>query len=315
MEPLDRALAAPVPAHQHTPRKLDKALIAARADFSSARYTALGAALPAILATAEAARDRTTAGRARDHAHAAVARGYVLATELAVKHHSPTASATSERALKSAHASGDPQVIAAAARMVAISLRRAGQAADATQLLTRTALALDEAHRGDPPTAALDAKAVLLLTAGYSAAVAGSRGTALELLDEAEETLRRITHAHHRHDGLFSHTATWAQCAMYRISSYTALRTPDEGIVYANRIEPFRLPTPERTARYLTDSGRMWHQIGDGPRTYAALRAIERAAPEELRRPALRTLTTDLLHTPQHLPGIREFATRHGALA
>ncbi|MEW1551795.1 helix-turn-helix transcriptional regulator [Streptomyces tsukubensis] len=315
VRPLERALFEPPSAQPRPLTEVHAALTGGRTAFSSAQYSALGAALPALLATAEATRDQTTAaGRVRDRAHAAVARGYVLATELAIKHHSPVAWTTSDRALTAARASGDPQVIAAAARMAAITMRRAGRGTDAAQFLARTALALTEGHRGDPPPAVLDAATVLLLTAGYSAAVAGNRSTALALLDEADETLGRLTHAHHHGDGLFAHSATPAEAAMYRISTYNALRTPDDGITYARRVNPARLPTAERAARFLTDSGRMWHRIGDGPRTYAALRAIERTAPEELRRPALRTLTTDLLHSPQHLPGISGFAARHGAL-
>ncbi|MFE5853466.1 transcriptional regulator [Streptomyces sp. NPDC056500] len=239
--------------------ELDKALTQARAALSGANYSRLGAALPSLLATAEAPRNQTAPGRARDRSHAAVARGYVLATELAVKHHSPMAWATSDRALTSARASGDPQVIAAAARMVVIAMHRYGKAADTAQFLTRTALALalDEAHQGDPPPAALDAKTVLLLTPGYSAAVAGDRSTALDLLNEADETPARITRAHRRQDGLFTLAATRAECEMYRISSYNALRTPDDGILHARRVNPFQLPTPEVTARFLTDSGHM----------------------------------------------------------
>ncbi|MGW1275512.1 transcriptional regulator [Streptomyces tsukubensis] len=311
--PLERALIHPAPARPLTLGELTRALAAGRAAFSRTRYTALGVALPALLASAEATRDRTAAGRARERAHGAVARGYVLATELAVKQHSPIAHTTSGRALAAARSSGDPRVIAAAARMTAITMRRSGQASEAAAFLARTARDLSEGHRGDPPPAVLDATTVLLLTAGYSAAVAGSRGTALALHDEAEETLGRITRAH-RGDGLFTHAATPAQAAMYRISTYTVLGTPDDGIPYAHSVSLAALPTAERRARFLTDSGRMWNRIGDGPRTYAALRAIERTAPEELRRPALRMLTAELLHSPQHLRGIRDFADRHGAL-
>ncbi|MFE4664924.1 hypothetical protein ACFRI7_20175 [Streptomyces sp. NPDC056716] len=131
----------------------------------------------------------------------------VLATELAIKYHSPVAWTTSDRALTAARASGDPQVTAAVARMTALTMRRAGRGADAAQFLARTALAHAESHRGDSPPAVLDAATVLLLTA----------------------------------------------------------RTPDEGITYARRIDPARLPTAGRTARFLTDSGRMWHRIGNGP--------------------------------------------------
>ncbi|MFE7132762.1 helix-turn-helix domain-containing protein [Streptomyces sp. NPDC057638] len=311
--PLEQTLFEPVPASPVPPADLAAALIRSRAAFASAHYTALGAALPSLLAAAEATRDHATSGRARDRAHAAVARGYVLATELAVKQHSPIAWTTADRALTAARASGDPQVIAAAARMVAITMRRVGRALDAAAFLARTASALTSHTPGDPPTSTLAAATVLLLTAGYSAGVGGDRTTALDLLGEADETQHRVIRTP-SDGGLFTHKATQTELAMYRISTYTALGTPDDGITHARSVDPTRLPTPERTARYLTDSARMWNKIGDPHRTFTALRAIERTAAEELRRPALRTLTTDLLHAPRHLPGLREFAARHGAI-
>lgn len=312
--PLERTVFEPLTARPVPPTDLAQALTRARAAFAAARYSALGASLPHLVATAEATRDNQHVGRAREQGHADVARAYVLATELAVKQHSPVAWTTSDRALQAARASGEPHVIAAAARMAAITRRRAGQAAEAAAFLSRTALSLTDDH-SDPPATTLDATVILLLTAGYSAAVAGHRTSALALLDEADETLRRIARTP-RPDGdglLFAHGATPAEAAMYRISSYNALGTPDDGIPYARRITPSTLPSPERAARYLTDTGRMWSRIGDAPKTYAALRAIERTAPEELQRPALRSLITDLLHAPHNLAGIRAFANRHGA--
>ncbi|MER6914863.1 helix-turn-helix domain-containing protein [Streptomyces sp. NPDC000594] len=311
--PLEQTLFEPVPASPVPPADLSAALIRARAAFASAHYAALGAVLPTLLAAAESTRDHATPGQARDRAHAAVARGYVLATELSVKQHSPMAWTTGDRALTAARASGDPQVVAAAARMVAITMRRAGRARDAATFLARTAHALISSTPGDPPPSTLAAATALLLTAGYSAGVGGDRTTAIDLLGEADETQGRISRAPND-GGLFTHKATPAELAMYRISTYTSLGTPDDGIDYFRRVDPARLPSPERTARYLTDSARMWNKIGDEHRTFAALRAIERTAAEELRRPALRTLTTDLLHAPRHIPGLREFAARHGAV-
>ncbi|MBB5938660.1 hypothetical protein [Streptomyces zagrosensis] len=48
-------------------------------------------------------------------------------------------------------------------------------------------------------------------------------------------------------------------------------------------------------------------------RTFSALRAIEHIAPNEVRRPAIRTRTIDLLYTPESLPDLRKFAVRSGA--
>ncbi|MBD0673535.1 hypothetical protein BU198_23180 [Streptomyces sp. CBMA156] len=49
-------------------------------------------------------------------------------------------------------------------------------------------------------------------------------------------------------------------------------------------------------------------------RTLAALRFTEAVAPEEVRRPALRALTADLLYAPVTVAGVRELAARTGVL-
>ncbi|MFF4818260.1 hypothetical protein ACFY2K_27170 [Kitasatospora sp. NPDC001309] len=112
---------------------------------------------------------------------------------------------------------------------------------------------------------------------------------------------------------LFTVDATRAQADRYWIGVHSALGTPDEGVQYAARIAPERLPTAERQARFGTDCARMWHHLGDHRRTVAALQFTERVAPEEVRRPALRALTADLLYAPVTVPGVRELATRTGA--
>lgn len=59
----------------------------------------------------------------------------------------------------------------------------------------------------------------------------------------------------------------------------------------------------------------MWHALRDGRQTLAALRHVEHEAPQEVRRPALRALTADLLYAPARAPGVREFAARTGAIS
>lgn len=112
---------------------------------------------------------------------------------------------------------------------------------------------------------------------------------------------------------LFTVDATITQASLYWIGVHNALGTPDEGVRHAAAIDPARLPTAERRARLGTDTARMWHQLGDHRRTFASLRLVEQAAPEEVRRPALRALTADLLYGPVPLPGLRDFARRTGA--
>ncbi|PIB12275.1 hypothetical protein B1C81_00855 [Streptomyces sp. HG99] len=310
---MERALFEPVAGQPTSLKDLDTGLTTARELFSGARYSALGSALPSLIATAEATRDATT-GRTRERAQAAVARSYVLATELAVKQHSEAAWATADRALIAARASGDPRPLSDAARVLAITMRRAGRSAAAVDFLARTATTLT-AEKGQPQADTLAARVCLLMTAAYTAASGGRRSTALDLLQEAEETAGRIPQQNGKPAGLFTISASPAEVAMYRISSLTVLGTPDDAVPYVQRVVPAQLANTERVARYLTDTARMWHQLGDGRRTFSALRAIEHVAPEEVRRPAIRTLTADLLYTPGSLPGLREFAVRTGAVA
>ncbi|MGO4418926.1 XRE family transcriptional regulator, partial [Streptomyces sp. MCAF7] len=154
-------------------------------------------------------------------------------------------------------------------------------------------------------------RTTLMLTAAYSAATGRDRKTALDLLDAAEEeTARREATP----SGLFTVDATRAQVDVYRIGVLNALGAPDEGVSVARRINIDSMPTPERRARAWTDTARMWHALRDSRQTLAALRHVEHEAPQEVRRPALRALTADLLYAPTRVPGVREFAARTGAI-
>ncbi|RDG31043.1 transcriptional regulator [Streptomyces corynorhini] len=307
---MESALFEPVIGQPTDLRSLHTSLSAARSAFSNARYSELGQALPSLIATAEATRDAAV-GQRREHAQTVVARSYVLATELAVKQHSEAAWATADRALLAARASGSPQAISEAARVLAITMRRAGRSRAAVDFLARTATSLG-AGKGFASAEALAAKTCLLMTAAYTAASGKRRSTALDLLQEAEETAGRMPIGE-KPTGLFTISASPAECAMYRISSFTVLGTPDDAIPYVTQVNTAQLASTERVARYLTDTARMWHQLGDNHRTFSALRALEATAPEEVQRPALRALTADLLYAPQNLPGLRVFAVRTGA--
>ncbi len=237
--------------------------------------------------------------------HLALARSYVLAAELATKQHSDAAWVAADRALTAARRSGIPVAVGEASRQLAIAIRRSGRSTAAVHLLTKEAEDLDASrdHTGAVRT-------TLLLTAAYSAATGHDRSTALALLDEgAQETER-----HPAVPGLFTVEATRTQVDAYRISVLNALGVPDEAVTVAARLNVDRMPTAERRARAWTDVARMWNALGDGEQTLVALRRVEREAPQEVRRPALRALTAGLLYGPTRIEGIRDFATRTGAL-
>ncbi|MFI8080073.1 hypothetical protein ACIF6L_04650 [Kitasatospora sp. NPDC086009] len=233
----------------------------------------------------------------------------MLATELAVKESADYAWATADRALTAARASGSPVVVGEAARVLAITMRRSGRITSAVQLLTSTATNLHaRAGREDDLRAV---RTTLLLTAAYTAATGGDGHTANELIDEAELLAKRIPSG--RTGELFTVEATPEQVTLYRIGIATTLNDPDSGVFHARALNPALLPTQERRARFYTDAARLWTALGDDGRTYAALQAMERVAPEELRRPSVRAITSGLVHSSARLPGLRAFAARTGA--
>ncbi|MBB4891567.1 DNA-binding XRE family transcriptional regulator [Streptomyces olivoverticillatus] len=304
---LEAALFQPPGAAPVSLALLGPALRAARGDFRRARYAKLGAGLPGLLATAEVTRD-TLAGRDRETASGMVARAYSLACELAIKTRSGTAWVAADRALTAARVSGQAAPLGEAARVLAVTMRQAGRAHAALEVLSdacRTLADLDEPQ-------AQGTRAALLLTAAYTAAQTGDRGGALDLAGEAAEAGGRLAYGSEADH--FTLQATPEQCAAFHISIFNALGTPDDGVGYARRIDPAVFPTAERRARFWTDTARMWHQIGRPQQTYAALRAIEQQAPEEARRPSVRALTADLVYAPVSLPGLREYAVRTGAI-
>ncbi|WP_051790735.1 hypothetical protein [Streptomyces sp. NRRL S-1022] len=154
-------------------------------------------------------------------------------------------------------------------------------------------------------------RTTLLLTGAYSAATGRDRSTALALLEEAEQETER----HPAVPGLFTVEATRTQVDVYQIGVLNALSTPDEAVTVAARLNLARMPTAKRRARAWTDVARTWNALGDGSQTFAALRQVEREAPQEVRRPSLRALTAGLLYGPTRIEGVREFAAPTGALA
>ncbi|WP_316769028.1 helix-turn-helix domain-containing protein [Streptomyces sasae] len=279
-------------------------ITAARRDYCATQYTRLGKVLPGLIASATATRDASS-GRAREKADLALARTYVLAAELATKQHSDAAWVAADRALAAARCSGIPVAVGEASRQLAIAMRRSGRSTAAVHLLAKEAEDLDASrdHTGAVRT-------TLLLTGAYSAATGHDRSTALALLDEAEQETER----HPAVPGLFTVEATRTQVDAYRISVLNALGVPDEAVTVAARLNVDRMPTAERRARAWTDMARMWSALGDGNQTFRALRQVEREAPQEVRRPALRALTAGLLYGPTCIEGVREFAARTGAL-
>lgn len=285
----------PSPRRDPTRGSVAASLLTSRQDFKAARYDALAKALPGRIAAAEAV--GSVEERARN-----TARLYNLAARLCIKiGDNNLVAITSDRALASARAGGDPLVIAEAHRMVSSAWRRQGRLARATDIVTVAAeelladTSVSEAER-------LATRGGLYATAAYTAAKSSDRSYAYSLIREAADSAV----AAGVDDGIQG-------VALHELSVHYELGDAGRAIELAATIDPAALPTAERRARFFIDVARAFDQWGKPDRCYRALLAAEQAAPQEVRRGAVRDLAVGLLRHDRALPGIRDFAARAGA--
>lgn len=297
--------AAPLPAGA-----LEARVAAARQAFSSCRYQALAERLPGLTAAAAATCADAVPGPARAAASGALARTYILVSELAVKAGQDSmARSAAGRAADAARGTDDPVLGAAVSRAAAIALRRLGRYDAAVTVLTRAAASLD-AGCGDPPGPVLAAYGSLLCTAAYASAQDGRPGQALDLITEAASVASRMPDAP---DGTAQHAFSPASVDMYRISIANAAGDSSGALAAARSVVRARLPVPERRAKFLIDTARAWHQHGCPGQAARALLAAERNAPEETRRPSFQALITAIAGEPGPCPaGLRGLASRAG---
>jgi hypothetical protein len=287
-----------------------RALIArTREDFRAARYDRLPAALPRLIAAAQATSDE--AGSA-EHGEASglLADAYILATDFAVKiNDDPLAWMTAGRALHAAQAGNDPLTLADARRAVATAMRRASHSGRACDLLILACHDIEPAGRPGPDQLAMYGS--LLNVAAYTAATAGNRRAAGEYIAEAAAAAARLGPATSRRQPAFGPVGV----TLYQVSVAQVLGDNGTAIDHARKLQPVDIPTTERQGRYWVDVARAYHQWGKPEPCYAALLAAERAAPAEVRyRPPVHRMTEDLLRRGPHrsLPGLRAFAGRIG---
>ncbi|MGH3942244.1 MAG: helix-turn-helix domain-containing protein [Pseudonocardiaceae bacterium] len=291
-------------------RELRATLAVARSLFQRCRYADLADTLPELIRTTQLSRDETD-GHQHEELSALLADAYSLASELCIRLHDyPLAWVTADRARSAAHASGNAASVAEAARMASIAMRKHGHHDAAITLLSTTALKLS-ATTGSPQPDLLGTYGSLLCTAAYTAAQHGSRGHALELIGEAEDAARHLDQTTTSHS-----TFSATNVTIYQIGVRTALGDAGTALDYARRVEIRSLPTAERQARFCVDTARAWHRFGDLRKCYQALQAAEHVAPEELRRPSVRSLVTTLLRAPGPVPAeLRALAARIQASA
>jgi transcriptional regulator with XRE-family HTH domain len=282
------------------------AVEASRRDFGACRYDRLARALPARIALA---RVLGTDGMPEQSA-AAAAQLYNIATRLCIKlGEDGLAAVTADRALTAAFGGADALTVAEANRMVSSAWRRQGHLARATEIAVRAADQLAD-DRTAPGAARLSVRGNLYATAAYTAAKQGDRHIAHTLLAEAEATADQLGRDATLQGAVFGPS----QVLLHQISVCHLLGDAGQAIEHARRVDVAQLPTTERQARYWIDVARAFDQWGKPDRCYRALLAAEQAAPQEVRRGAVRTMTADLIRHDRKLPGVRAFATRVGAL-
>ncbi|MEC4019202.1 helix-turn-helix domain-containing protein [Streptomyces sp. H27-D2] len=295
-----------LPGPDPAPAAVTAAVDASRRDFGACRYTRLARALPSRIALAQA----LGAQGAAEQSAAAVAELYNTATRLCIKlGEDGLAAVTADRALTAALGGTDALTVAEAHRMVSSAWRRQGHLTRATEVAVRAAQQL-AADRTAPQAERLSVQGDLYATAAYTAAKQGDRHTAHALIAEAEGTAERLGRDSTLHGSVFGPS----QVILHQISICHLLGDAGQAIEHARRVDAVRLPTTERQARYWIDVARAFDQWGKPDRCYRALLAAEHAAPQEVRRGAVRDMTKGLMRHDRTLPGVRAFATRVGAL-
>ncbi|MEV5043700.1 transcriptional regulator [Streptomyces griseoincarnatus] len=282
-------------------RLSERDLAAARQLFTVGMYDRLHQVLPGLVARASQSERTSPAGAGQ------AAGVWVLLSQLAVKEGEVETAATfAVRAGTAARRSGRPVLLAAAARAAATPLRRTGRADTALQLLGEAHSELDTGPR--PSAAVLNASGMVALTAAYTAAQAHNPSAAEQYVSLAEDTAGRLLRDRGRVSAVGELSP--AQCALYRVGIHRTLGEVDRALAYAAVLETAALPTPERQARAATDTARALLAAGDVPAALVQLRLVERAAPQEARRPSVRALTAEVAARRPDLPGVNAFARR-----
>ncbi|GAA1894513.1 hypothetical protein GCM10009753_24300 [Streptantibioticus ferralitis] len=245
-----------------------------------------------------------------EQAARAAAELYNTATRFCIKlGEDGLAAVTADRALTAAFNGADALTVAEAHRMVSSAWRRQGHYARATDVAVTAAqhLATD---RTSNETERLSVQGNLYATAAYTAAKQGDRHTAHQLIAEAHATAARLGHDELRRGTIFGPS----QVLLHQISISHLLGDAGQAIEHARHVNVAALPTTERQARYWIDVARAFDQWGKPERCYRALLAAEHAAPQEVRRGSVRSMTATLMRHDHTLPGMRAFAARVGAL-
>lgn len=292
-------------------RALTVAVDNARRQYQECRYSELIKYLPALLTRLHAACLALT-GEAQSRAFALSADAHHVAAGLLLKlDDQGLAYLAADRSMRAAETSGDPVTVAASARIITHTLMSGGHLGTAITTASSHAARLDRdipAHTPD----SLSVYGALLLRGSIAAAELGNRGTAHDLLGEAEDAGERLGF-----DGNLRWTAFGPTNAkLHRVNIAVTLGDAGTAVDVARKIDPATITVTERRASLLVDTARAFLQWGKHDKAYIALRAAEETAHEEVAgRPSVHRLIRDLLISapPSIRRDVKEFAAQMGA--
>ena len=262
----------------------------ARKHYQACRYSKLLSQLPRLLGQLDAAccspddDDKLCAyALSADAYH--VAAGFLLK----LGDHGLAHLAT-DRSMTAALASQDPLTVGASARIVTHTLMNSGHLSAAIATARNHAVRLDREIGMQTPES-LSVYGSVLLRGAIAAALHDERGTAHELLAEADEAARRVgTDANLRGTAFGPVNAK-----MHHVNVAVTLGDAGTAIDLAGQIDLAAITVTERKASLLIDVARAFFQGGRYHQAYTALRAAEQTAPQEVAaRASARALARDL---------------------
>ncbi|MEV5905415.1 helix-turn-helix transcriptional regulator [Streptomyces sp. NPDC052127] len=271
--------------------------------FQASAFGSLGRAVPDLLTEANRAAARHT-GDDQLAAYRALSMALCLAEATAIKYGSgDLAHIAGHRAVLAAERSGEPVIMATAARHLADAMTHHGQPHAAADFATAAAERLGPDLLGAGP-AGLSTLGMLYLKAAMAQATAADRpdvraasaGRAVPaLLDQADEHAEQLGD-----DGdgnaLFSAFGA-ANVALYRLATHVRLAEGAKGVTVALSMTPGEVGSlpRERRAHRLADLAHAYTLAGERERAVEALLDAEEEAEQEVvARPRTRQLVQDL---------------------
>jgi len=272
---------------------LHAVVTAAKQDYQACRYGDVLAQLPNLLRSLRAA-CISLDGDDQRKAQAISAEAHHVAASIMLKQGDKgLAWLAADRSVQAAQQSEIPLMIGSSARIVTHALMGGGHHRTAASTASTAAQRMN-ASLSQPTDNDLSVYGALLLRGAIAAAQHGSRHTAAELLDEAEQAGRRLGH-----EGNHMWTAFGSNNVLcHRVNAALILGDAGTAIDYARQVNLDALPINERKATLLLDTARAFLMWGKHDRTLHVLRVAGQIAPEEITgRPVTRRLVDDLVTT------------------